>query len=348
MKEDKPNRFGRVLWSLLAVAALVAVTAGVLYVNRGGAPGAQQPSGNATDGDGDAATVGSETELATVNGTLFYIKYTENGSELWSWKPGEAPKSRYKTTKSKLASDARVSPDGRYLSFLVAGSEYPKNNLVVRDLQNNTERTIAKGLIQGGEFCMDATWAPDGRPMILTQTRINSAGSPVLRWFDVEAGTKSQEMAVNGCFARPVARGDDGFDLYYVDREKSDIVKRTPDGKTTATGIGPAVEASLGQPLLGLGDLDQDGSQACITVGDPNGPVGRVLDCKIVVDMAAKTVVYSPDGGFKGPVLFTADGGMLGRFSTFVSLMDADGAPIARADEPGALKTFYLLGYVAA
>jgi len=349
-QSGKGGGFGRVLWSVLAVIALVAVAGGVLYVDNGG----DDHSGQG--GDGSSETPGTSTDevassgtLATITGTFYYIEYGDDGSELWSWKPGQQPKSEYKS-KNRLVSDASVSPDGRYLAFLVAGSEYPKNNLVVRDLKNKTDRTIAKDLVQGGEYCMDALWAPDGRPMILTQTRINTAGLPVLRWFDTEAGTKSREIPVHGCFARPVARGDDGYDLYYTDVDDEDftreVFKQTPDGTATPTGLGPAVEDSLGEPLLGLGSVSAGAKQACVLVGNPSGPTGRILNCKTVLDVNAKTVVYSPDGGFKGPVLFLGGGQILGRFSGFVTLMAADGTELARANEPTTVKAFHMLTYV--
>lgn len=348
MQGGKRNGFGRVLWSALAVIALVAVAGGVLYVNNVGDHSGQGGDGPSGTPGTSAEEVASEGTLATIAGTFYYIKYGDEGSELWSWKPGQQPKVAYKS-KNRLVSDANVSPDGRYLAFLVAGSEYPKNNLVVRDLVKKTDRTIAKGLIQGGEYCMDALWAPDGRPMILTQTRINAKGQPVLRWFDIEAGTKSQEMAVNGCFARPVPRGDDGYDLYYTTLDGDDneeIFKQAAGGSATATGLGPAVLASLGEPVLGLGAMSPGAERACITVGNPNGLRGRVLNCKVVVDVATKTVVYAPDGGFKGPVLFLDGGQSLGRFSGFVTLMAADGSELARVDEPTALKSFHMLTYV--
>lgn len=337
MNEQKPHGMGRVLWSVLAVVALIAVTAGVVYVIRGG-----EPDRGAA---GDTSAVGSNAPMGTIDGTLFYVEYGEEFSELWSWTPGEEPRLRFKTDKSKLVNDARVSPDGRHLAYLTPGTAYPTYELVVRDLENDSERTIAEDLVQGGELCMDASWAPDGRPMILTQTGFDSAGKTVLKWFDIEAGTASEEIAVDSCFVRPVARGDDGFDLYY-DGEDGEIFQRTPDGQVVATGLGPAVEAALGRQILDLGDLDHGGAHACVAIGEPTPMMGRMLDCTTVVDVAAKTVVYSPDGGFKGPVLFTADGGMLGRFSTFVSLMGADGTSIAKVDEPRSLKTFDLLTYV--
>ncbi|HEY1177333.1 MAG TPA: hypothetical protein VGF17_14350 [Phytomonospora sp.] len=343
--ETRARGFGRALWSTLAVLALTAVAIGVVYVNRGGEDSAgRTPAG--ADSLAQTEPVASDKAHGTIDGTYYYNKYTEQASELWSWKPGGQPTSVYKTSKSKLVSDARVSPDGRYLSFLVTGSQYPLYNLVVRDLETKTERTIAKDLLQGGEYCMDATWAPDGRPMILTQVGIDGKGNPVLRWFNTETGDKSNKITVQGCFARPVARGDDGFDLFYVKSGTTEIYRQTPDGKLKNTGIGAAIEQNLGEPVLGLGDLSADGKRACLTVGEGNGPRGRTLDCKIVVDVAAKTVVYMPDGGFKGPVLFLDDGRTSGRFSGHVSLMAADGSPIARADEPAAVKTFYMLGYV--
>ncbi|NUR31540.1 MAG: hypothetical protein HOV83_37830 [Catenulispora sp.] len=347
--ESTASRFARILWSLLAVAALVAVGSGIVYLNRGGAPASEQPNaGTANPGSADTggstAPVGAATELAAITGTFYYIK----DAELWSWKPGQAPKSEYKS-KNRLLATAGVSPDGRYLAFLVP-AEYPKNNLVVRDLKNKTERTVAKGLVQGGEVCMDAVWAPDGRPMILTQTKLDAEGRQVLRWFDIEAGTKSQEITIQGCYARPVPRGDDGYDLYYMDTIDEDytrdVVKQTPDGKVTPTGVGPAVDEALGEPLLGLGAMNPDGKRACIAIGRPSGLDGRVVNCRVVMDVKTKTVVYAPDGGFKGPVLFLDGGQSLGRFSGYVSLMAADGTPLARADEPTSVKTFTMLTYV--
>ncbi|GIG65690.1 hypothetical protein [Phytomonospora endophytica] len=350
--ESTASRFARVLWSLLAVAALVAVGSGLVYLNRGGATASEPPSSGTAqpgtaDTGADAAPVGSETALAAISGTFYYIKAGEETSELWSWKPGQAPKSEYKS-KNRLIATASVSPDGRYLAFLVP-AEYPKNNLVVRDLKNKTERTVAKGLVQGGEVCMDAVWAPDGRPMILTQTRIDSAGGRILRWFDIEANTKSQEIPVEGCFVRPVPRGDDGYDLYYmgfIDEDYTRDVVKQFGGTVTPTGLGPAVEEALGEPLLGLGSMSESAGRACITIGQPSGPDSRVLSCKVVMDVKTKTVVYAPDGGFKGPVLFLNGGQSLGRFSGYVSLMAADGTPLARADEPTSVKTMAMLTYV--
>ncbi|MEV0648927.1 hypothetical protein AB0I28_27110 [Phytomonospora sp. NPDC050363] len=353
-EENKPKGLRRALWPVLAVVALVAGYGAVLYADPNDSgktdtaddwSGPNEPAASVGSPEASAESVAAKEELATIEGTFFYIDSGSEGGELWSWTPGRQPESRYKSAKSKLFVDATVSPDGRHLAFLVPGSEYPKVDLVVRDLTKNTERTIAKGLGQGGEYTMDAHWAPDGRPMILTQTRFGTAGI-VLRWFNIETGDKSQEIEMHGSFPRPVPRGDDGYDLYYLDLLADgvrDIMKREPGGRVTATGLGPAVEDALGQPLLGLGAMSQGADQACVTVGSPSGIRTRVLNCKIVLDVATKMVVYSPDGGFKGPVLFLDDGRTIGRFSTFVSMRAADGSELARVDEPALLRNLALL-----
>ncbi|GLZ76298.1 hypothetical protein Afil01_11050 [Actinorhabdospora filicis] len=336
----EPARLGRFFWASLAVLGIVILAAVVTFVGRHHRPTADPGLGFADSGAPDPVP---DAKIA-IGGTLYYLKAGDKTSQLWSWRTGGEGKSVYSVNGRWMFDTAGLSADGRFLAYVSDRAE-----LVVRDLSAGTERVVVAGLALGEQVCQDAVWAPDGKPMVLTQNGVDASGAPKLQWFDVTTGAAaSTAVKVGGCFARPVARTDGGYDLYYL--SKGDVYWQTPDGNAAATGLGPAVSDTVGEPVRALGGVSPDGKKVCVLTGDGGPLKKRALDCSVIADIATTRVEPLkdvPDSGVRGPVLFMPDGRRVARFSNFVSLRGLDGIPTGTEPEPESIKDLWLLAYVS-
>lgn len=334
-----PARLGRFFWASIAVLAIVLVAAVATFVGRHTRDTAD-PSTGSTETDSPEPL--PQTKVA-VGGTFYYLKAGKKATELWSWRTGGDPAIEYSVAGRTLLDTANISLDGRALAFVSDRSE-----LVVRDLVAKTDRVVVKLAVDGKQPCQDAVWAPDGKPRVLVQNG-TEAGLPKMQWIDVTTGAPvSAAVKVGGCYARPVARTDGTYDLYYL--ANGDIYWQTPDGNTAATGLGPAIADTIGEPVRALGAVSPDGKKVCVRTGDGGVLEKRALDCSVIADVASTRVeplMDVPASGVRGPVLFLADGHRVARFTGFVSQRGLDGITAGTAPEPKPIAGFWLLTYIS-
>ena len=122
-----------------------------------------------------------------------------------------------------------MSPDGRYLAYVVADLE-GRSRLLVRALDDPQSRVLAET-----EGAADPFWSPESR-------RIGFVAQGVLKWIDVGAAGPPQVIGKAPIDSRGGAWNADGTVLFYSSRPA--VLSRVAE-----TG-GPTTELSLG---LGLG-----------------------------------------------------------------------------------------------
>src|SRR5688572_24203945 len=156
--------------------------------------------------------------------------------------------------------DGRVSPDGRYLSYV--SYDGPKGlNLMLRDLVAGTERAITDVDWNGGG-AGDSVFSPDGKQLAYSWTTYRRADSPAV----------SEVRVVT--LAGPATASS--RTLYTSSEHAANPIDWSPDGKTIA------VRVSLPGRIKQIGLIGVDGSLVVLKTLDNWQAVGKMF--------------FSPDG----------------------------------------------------
>jgi|GEM_PF-4706746 len=317
--------------SIAGLAAVVAISGGVIGVGAIAGPADPGPAPTAFEGDGEDLRGRLFDAFVSPNLNVYTLLSRTHGSE-----PTEVAKLTGVVTQSP-----RLSPDGSQLSWLSLDEDEPgaPHTLMIRDLASGEDTEITGGIPAAATGCVNPTWTLDGSRLFVD--RGDDASDGRYGFIDIATEEFTPLPGFRGCDPR-MAMVSDREVVYSIDETEVYVSGLGDDA--TATPIADALAAE-GLRADYLTAVSNDGELACVDTDEIDAPDGRTgsWDCDLIVEIETGTVVDLADLGdwsanetvFNHPaglILHLREKGDDGYTIDTLTLTGRDGSILAEAD----------------